>query len=357
VARRNVAKSPGGHARTGEFTNAHLPGEGSVAEDSTNAWQLQVSGQTEFADILYDSREAPPHLSLHVAEQRQAGFAAAYADAPWVSLRRIERDALDPRTPPADSIRYYFNGLPTNETAWVEPRKWDALARPDFVVADREPLAMFVDCSKSSDATVIAGCRVSDGHVVALGAWQRPHGDRGKGWLAPRSEVDAVLRSMFELYDIQWNGVDPSPARDDETEANYWAALVDEWHRDFRDTVLLWATPGSAERRGHSMLFDMRQSTPGAHDRLRRFTGEAEATASAIDEDGTLTHDGDPMMRLHVHNARRRPNQWGVSLGKQTRDSNRLVDYAVAMVGARMGRRLVLNSGKTRSRKRTGVVW
>jgi hypothetical protein len=63
------------------------------------------------------------------------------------------------------------------------------------------------------------------------------------------------------------------------------------------------------------------------------------------------------MLRLHTHNARRRPNQWGVTLGKQSRDSKRLVDYAVAMVGARLGRRLVLNSGKSRERQRSGVIW
>jgi len=45
------------------------------------------------------------------------------------------------------------------------------------------------------------------------------------------------------------------------------------------------------------------------------------------------------------------------SLGKQSRGSSRLVDLAVAMVGARLGRRLVLNSGKGETKRRTGVVW
>ena len=55
------------------------------------------------------------------------------------------------------------------------------------------------------------------------------------------------------------------------------------------------------------------------------------------------------MLRRHVHNARRRPNQWGVSVGKINRSSRHKIDYAVTMIGARMGRRLVLNSGKVRS--------
>lgn len=349
VARRNVGKSPGGMARVLECTNAHMPGEGSVAEDSYEAWQAQVTGATRRQDILYDSREAPPHLSLNDDEQLMAGLKAAYFDAPWADLERIRDEAQDPRVPIGDSIRFYFASLPTAEDAWIDPRKFDMLKR-DLAVEDGEPIAMFLDCSKSTDATTLAACRISDGHVMALGGWQRPHGDRGIGWLAPRTEVDAKVRAAFARWDVQWFGVDPSPARDDEDEALYWANLVDEWHRDFRDKVLVWATPGA---KGSAVSFDMRFSTPGGRDRVRAITEEAELTATAIDIDGSLTWDGDAMLRMHVHNARRRPNQFGVSIGKQSRGSSKLVDYAVSMVGARVGRRVILNSGKTR-RKRSG---
>lgn len=351
VARRNVGKSPGGAARLLELTNAHMPGGASVAESSFDAWQQQVSGQAKRQDILYDSREAPPHLRLYVEAELEEGIRAAYADSPWTDQERIRDEAQDPRVPAADSIRYYFNALPTNEMAWVDPRKFDACARPGTPVDDGEPVALFLDCSKSTDATALMACRVSDGHVVTVRGWQRPHGDRGRGWLAPREEVDALVRESFARWDVQWFGVDPSPARDDETEAQYWADLVDVWHRDFRDDLLLWATPGPT---GSSVKFDMRLSVPGGRERNRAFTEAAEATAAAIDEEQSLTHDGAPMLRVHVQNARRRANSWGVSLGKRTRDSSQLVDLAVAMVGARMGRRQLLNSGKTRGKKRTG---
>jgi hypothetical protein len=364
VGRRNVGKSPGGLARACEFTNAHMPGEGSVAEDSYEAWQAQVGGKTRRRDILYDSREAPPHLSLLDEDQLMEGLRAAYADAPWVDLERIRDEAQDPRVPLADSIRFYFSSLPTSEDAWIDPRKFDA-KRTEVVIEDGEAVALFVDCSKSSDATVFDGCRISDGHSFGIQGWQRPHGDRGKGWLAPRHEVDAAVRAAFERWDVQWFGVDPSPARDDEDEALYWAELVDEWHRDFRDTVLVWATPGA---KGSAVAFDMRQSIPGGKDRLRMITEECELTQAAIDGCGecpacragrecattsALTWDGDAMFRQHVHNARRRPNMFGVSIGKQSRSSSKLIDHAFGMVGARLGRRLVLNSGKVR-KKRSG---
>jgi len=356
VARRNVGKSPAHiQARLCEFTNAHEQGADSVAERSYEAWQKQVSGQAKRLDILYDSIEAPPVLRLHVDAERKAGLRAAYADAPWADHERTEDEILDPDTSPVEAIRFYFNGLAAAASAWVDPRKFDTLARPDLVVADGEQIAMFLDCSKSTDATALVACRISDGHVITLGCWQRPHGDRGKGWLAPRHEVDAIGRAVFERFDVVWCGADPSPARDDETEASYWQELLDSWHRDFRNTVAVWATPGTpGTKTGHAVMFDMRIKKPGGVERNRMFVAAAEQTAADIDEHGTLTHDGDPFLRMHVHNARRRTTPWGVSLGKPSRDSSKLVDCAVCMVGARMGRRIVLNSGKLTRRRRKG---
>jgi hypothetical protein len=355
VARRNVAKSPVYiQARLIEYTNAHLMGADSVAERSFEAWQKQMSQPRRRVDILYDSCEAPPSIRWHEHKSRMAGLRAAYADAPWADLERLSDEATDPRTPLSDTIRYYGNGLAAAEDAWIDPGAFDGLARPELVVADREPLALFLDCSKSEDATGLVACRLSDGHVMTVDVWQRPHGDRGKGWLAPREDVDAQVRAVFDRYLVEWFGVDPSPARDDEDEAPYWGKVIDGWHRDFQNVVSLWATPG--QKTGSAVLFDMRLSQPGGVERNRAFTESAMQTARDIDEDAVLTHDGHAMLRLHTHNAKKRPNKWGVSLGKVSRDSNRRVDLAVCMVGARMGRRLVLNS-PNRKRRRTGKVW
>ena len=349
VARRNVAKSPGGLARLVEFTNAHEEGAGSVAEQSYLAWQAQAAGRAARADILYDSREAPAGTDLYDPGSRRAGLEAAYSDAPWVSIDRIEGEVLDPRVTTGESLRYYFNVLAANEDAWVEPRMFDSLARPEVVVAGGEPVSMFLDCSKSSDSTALMACRLSDGHVMTLGVWQRPRGPCGDGWLAPRDRVDAEVRRAFDRWSVAWFGVDPSPATDDDSESLYWATLIDEWHRDFRRRVTLWATPG---RSGSAVLFDMRAFTPGARERLRQFAEESQRTAQDIDAGEGLTHDGDSVLRLHAHNARRYPTAYGLSLGKANRASSRLVDAAVAMVGARLGRRLVLNDPKYRARGR-----
>lgn len=348
VARRNVGKSPATlQARMIDGTNAHVSGSDSVGERTYLAWRSQVEGKAPRRDILYDSIEAPPDVDLFDEDSRAAGLRAAYADAPWADLERLAAEAVDPETSVADLIRYYLNGLAAAEDAWIDPRKFDALAR-NVKIDEGEQIAMFLDCSKSHDATGLVGCRLSDGHVFTLGMWRAPPGKRGEGWLAPRDEVDGAVRHAFTTYKVEWFGVDPSPAKDDETESLYWMPTIDGWHRDFHRKLKVWATGGS--RIGHSVLFDMRIKTLGGAERNRQFTQAAMQTREDINDLGTLTWDGDARLQRHTHDAKQRSNPWGVSLGKITRDSDKLIDLAVCMVGGRMGRRIVLNSGKVRVR-------
>ncbi|MBQ1166165.1 terminase, partial [Streptomyces sp. A73] len=57
------------------------------------------------------------------------------------------------------------------------------------------------------------------------------------------------------------------------------------------------------------------------------------------------------VLRQHIANARRRTNQWGYSIGKEHRESARTVDLAVCAIGARLLRRMVLNSEQFGKRK------
>jgi hypothetical protein len=357
MARRNVGKSPSQiQARIIEYTNAHRQGMDSEAEGSFAAWQQQQAPAYKGKrDILYDSIEAPPDTDILTMEGRHRGLRAAYMDAPWNDIERKSDEMADRRTSVADSIRYYLNGLAAEEDSWIDPPNFDALSEQK-VVADKEFVAMFLDCSKSGDATALTLTRLDDFYTFMPDGdtvWQKPHGwPQAKQWLAPREEVDAKVRSIMDRYDVVWFGVDPSPALDDSTEALYWRDVIDRWHRDFRDKLQLWATPG--EVKGSSVMFDMRLSQWGAATRNQQFTEAAEMVQRWIDEeglDGVFRHDGNPILRSHVHNAKQRSNPWGTSLGKVTRDSGKLVDLAVCMVGSIMGARIALNSGKLKKRK------
>lgn len=355
VARRNVGKSPADlQARLCEFTNAHESGSDSEAERTFEAWQKQASGRFQHLkqDILYDSIEADPNLDFYDADDRMLALAQAYSDAPWADLERLSDEIIDPRTSPADSIRFYLNGLAVAEDAWVDAQNWDKLTGAEVPLADGDAVAVFLDCSKSEDATALMVCRLTDGFNFVGGVWERPRGARGEGFLVDRDLVDAAVTDIFDRFKVVWFGVDPSPARDDDSDSEYWAEMVDRWHQRYSRRLRVWASTQN------SVAFDMRMSKPGGLQRNRLFTEQAEIVQRQIDDEcvnGPLRHDGDPILRLHVSQAKRRANQFGFSLGKVSRDSTKTVDLAVALVGANLGRRLVMNSGKYRPGRKLTV--
>ena len=352
VARRNVGKSKRAlQARMLDFTNAHVQGMDSVGERTYAAWQKQQSKHNSHLkqDILYDSIEADPRLDPYVKEERELAIRQAYSDAPWADLERLGDEILDPELTAADAIRFYLNGLAVAEDAFIEPANFTALADQSKMFEPGDRIAMFLDCSKSEDATALMGCRIDDGFCQTLGVWSRPRGPRGEGFLVDRDEVDHRVQECLETYKVVWFGVDPSPAKDDSTEASYWKPLIDQWHLQLRRKLKVWATPGA---KGHAVMFDMRLSAPGGHERNRLFSTETEIIQELIDVqglDGYFRHDGDPILVEHMNNARCRFGKFGLNMHKVTRDSTQLVDAAVAMVGACVGRRQALNSGRVRA--------
>lgn len=346
VIERNATKSADGASRTLRITNAYEPGEDSVAERDREAWERARAGDVADTGLLYDSIEANPEAPL-TAEDAPAVVEAIRGDAVWLNTDRIVQSILDVRNPPSRSRRFWYNQIVAAEDAWADPLQWDAIAAPGQLVMPDEPVVAFFDGSKSDDTTGLVGCRLSDGHVFVIDSWSKPAGERGKGWIVPRDSVDKAVDAMFESYKVHGFFADPSDTRDDEGE-RFWEPFVDDWHQRYGPGLKVWAVQ-SGDRR-HAIAWDMRSP-----ERARDFTAAAERFLSEMVA-RRFTHDGDLRLRQHVRNARRRPNRWGVGLGKEHRESARKVDLAVCAVGARMLRRLVQNKD-TSSKTRSGRVW
>lgn len=370
VNERNATKSEGGSARTLKATNAPDPARESVALADRMAWEEAQEGRSFTTGILYDSLEAPPKAPLAL-EQAEGEPAEAFrertiahhdglldtvrGDSVWLDKPTIIKSILDTRNPPSRSRRFWYNQIYATEDAWVVPQHFERLAAdqvpdPPLLLLPADELVVFFDGSKSDDATVLVGSRISDGYVVTLGLWQKPPKQREGNWLAPREDVDRRLREIMATYKVRALWGDPSHTLDDESNERYWDNTLDAWHRDFKDQLKLWAKPGPG---GHAVMWDM-----ASPKRTEEFTAAAELTAGEIgDLDHVLlVHDGDRRLISHVRNARRAPNRWGVSLRKTSRESPHKIDLAVGMVGARMVRRAYLNSLKSDTQERSGVV-
>lgn len=346
----NAAKAElGAPARILDICNAYRPGEDSVGQRQREAWEDTQGESAKMIDygLMYDSLEAPPEAPLS-AEAAPDVVEAVRGDSVWLDARgRIKKSILNPANSPSESRRKWYNQVVAAEDAWTEPREFDPLKDEDKALEPGEEIALFLDCAKTDDATALVGSRMSDGHVVTLGMWQRPPGKRGEDWVVPRYAVDQRIREVKDQYRVVAFFGDPAHALDDETMDRFWDPLFAEWDLLFRRSVKIWASGNKSGRDSSAVMFDM-----SARDNARRF---AESVAFTLEEikSGLFTWDGDARLRKHVLNARRYPVQGFVSIAKESRESKKKVDLAVAMCGARMVRRLVLS----KSKQGGGRVW
>ena len=162
VIGRNAAKSPDGAARTLRITNAYEPSQDSVAQRDRDSWVSQQSGKSLSVGMLYDSVEAPPDAKLTI-EEAPSVIEAIRGDSVWLNTDRIVQEITDLRNPPSSSRRFWYNQIVATEDAWVSPNEWDMCSKPETELHDGDEITIFLDLSKTDDATALSGCRLSDG--------------------------------------------------------------------------------------------------------------------------------------------------------------------------------------------------
>lgn len=236
-------------------------------------------------------------------------------------------EIYDPSNPVAESRRFYLNQLVAGEDAWLSPQSWDALIDRSKIMLPGDEIALGLDGSKSEDTTALIRCRIEDSHITVVKIWNPAL----YGGEIPRGEVDLAVRKEFEEYDVV------AFLSDVKELENH----IETWNYEFGEDLSVKSTPKNA------IAFDMRGNKLGAVQMIESFHTAVEEAA--------LTHDGNPVLAQHIYNARRRPSPRGVSIGKETHDSENKIDGAVAACLARKARNdyLALPESKRR-RKRSG---
>ncbi|WP_141772743.1 terminase [Mycobacterium malmoense] len=340
----NSTKAVGGLGRILDIENAFRPGEDSVAERLREAWENTQA--TEHRDprarafrMLYDSLEAPPDAPL-TAEAAPEVLEAVRGDSTWLDIPSIVDSIVNGANTPSESRRKWYNQIVSTADAWLSPQEWDRCYRDEHPVAG-DQIVVFFDGSKSDDHTAAVGVRVSDGLSFPIGIWVpekvRLKGGRETTLPVDRAAVDHEIRQSLATYDVIGLWADPSDARDDDTGERYWEPYLDGWARDYRRQLnrLPAVKTGIAQ---HLVIWDMRNPV-----NLKRFTEACERAASDVIDQLVFHNCPQPnktgrgvLMRQHVLNARRRPNKFGISIGKEHRESRKKIDAAVCFVGARM---------------------
>lgn len=397
VIRRNVNKMSGEKgSRTVALTNAYNPGDDSVLQREREAYEVAVANGT--STTLWYSLEAPEDVGLFPEYTRldAAGnrvidydehdqmippdvdtiivhlsqiLGELRGDAVWLTAKSTVREIMRPEADLAEMRRFYLNSIVSGDEVYVTDADLLATIHPDLkaarssneagdvlrlgwsIVGPHEPIVLFFDGSKSDDATALVGCRVSDGYTFLVGLWQKPRGERGRTWLAPKDQVKARVIEADETFKIVAFWADPSHTKDDAEGTRYWDVIIDEFHERFKERIQknLWAV--QTGERVSAIMWDMASPAHSTifSEAVVRFSDDVDA--------GTFSWDGHPGLRDHLRNARRSWGRYGMVVRKPSRGGSRKIDAAVCAIGARMLARLVKIKGLEDTGPKAGNVW
>ncbi|MFI1655628.1 terminase [Streptomyces sp. NPDC020472] len=310
------------------ITNAYLPGEDSVAERMREAFEKILEGRAADIGFMYDSIEAHPATPL-TPEAIRIVLPKIRGDAVWLRVETILQSILDTTIAPSRSRRMWLNQIVASEDALFGPAEWDVLRNDELTLKPGDEITIGFDGGLRDDSTALVALRVSDMAAFVLGLWEKPDGPQGKDWEVPRAQVDSAVHDAFRLFEVQGMYADVA----------LWESYISEWSATYGEGLAVKA-PGK-DAIGWDMRTSLKASTL-ANERLMR---------SIFDR--KVAHDGDRKLRRHVLNARRRTNNYGVSFGKESRESPKKVDAYAALMLAHEALVDLRARGK-RVRKRTG---
>lgn len=310
------------------ITNAFLPGEDSVAENMREAFEKILEGKAVDIGFLYDSLEAHASTPL-TPEALRIVLPKIRGDAVWLKVETIIQSVLDTTISASRSRRMWLNQIVAEEDALFGPGDWTPLLVEGAVLEPGDEIVMGFDGGKTDDSTALVAIRVRDQVAFVLVLEEKPDGPLGDHWEVNREKVDSGVHDAFRLYTVLGFYADVA----------LWESYISEWAGLYGEGLTI-----KAEGR-NAISWDMRQS-------LQRVTRAHERLMRTI-LDKKLGHDGDLALKRHVLNARRRTNNYGVSFGKESRESPRKVDLYAALMLAHEAMHDLRTRGK-KVKQRTG---
>lgn len=192
--------------------------------------------------------------------------------------------------------RYRLGQWVGAQDSWLPFGAWDARA-VDRDLQPGERVVLGFDGSASGDSTALVAVTM-DFHVVPIKVWANP---KRPGWRVPRGEVSNAVADCFARFDVVELAADPWG----------WRSELEDWGKQHGERRVVEYNTGYRARMGP------------ATDRLY-----------AAIMDGSMTHDGDPVLAEHVRNTVATQTAVGAIVSKDKKNSPRKIDATVAMIAA-----------------------
>jgi phage terminase large subunit-like protein len=308
-----------------ETTTMYAPGEDSVAEETLNYATAIEEGRARRPRLLVDHRWGEVK-DLRNEDELRAGFIDAYGDAiEWNPVEELINRAYDPRQDEARTRRFFLNAVTSAANAWMEVERWSQRGRVFLRSLERkEPTAesAFVrpwdgdlitlgfDGSSTDDATALVAVRVRDKYAFPLLIEETPDGPEAEHYEVDRDKVDAAVARAFRRFTVVAFYADPP----------LWQDYVDAWGREYGKQLVVQAGPK------HPIAWWTKRDVQMATALERLHTAVVS---------GTMAHDDDTrlgkVLTRHVHNSRKWSRRGGTVIGKETKNSPKKIDAAVAL--------------------------
>jgi phage terminase large subunit-like protein len=301
----NIPKRRMSDAWSLEITTAPAPGEDSVAEDTMDYARQVAGGAIQDSRLFFFHRQASEEHDLSTPEDiRAAVIEASGPVAEWSDIDGICEQFRDPTVDTAYLRRVWLNQLVRASERAFDVKRWDALADPDYLPADRALITLGFDGARWHDATALVGTEISTGFEMLLGLWEKP--ENIDEWEVPADAVNDVVAEAFDRWDVWRMYCDPP----------YWESMVSEWAGKYGEKrVIEWWT-----------------------NRPKQMAYAIKAFDTAITS-GDLLHDGNPHLARHIGNAVRRVLRLRDEEGKplftiykESSDSPHKIDGAMAAI-------------------------
>lgn len=202
------------------------------------------------------------------------------------------------RTPEPEFRTKRCNQWVSKATAWLPYGTWASCADPSRAIPDLAEVVLGFDGSFSNDSTALVVVQLGEvPHVDVAACWEKPV-DADTDWRVPIVDVEEAIRQACRRWQVREIVCDP-----------------------FR-----WARTYQALEAEGLPVVEFPQSP-------QRMVPATQRFYEAVLNHG-LTHSGDQRLARHMDNAMLKVDARGSRLAKETRNSPRKIDLAVAAVMA-----------------------
>lgn len=271
----------------------------STGQDST-AYDLYQYGQRVARGEIDDDK-------FFMAWWEASQEASHYDPQTWADANPGFGDLNDPTdfeamaksTPEAEFRTKRCNQWVSSQNAWLPNGAWEDLAEPRELDPDAE-YVLGVDGSFSNDCSVIVGCSIPKSedelpYVFLVKAWEKQPNDR-EDWRVDTLEVENTVIDFCAKYPgVREIAFDPFRWQ------RSMAVLMDRGL-----PIIEWPTTSA-----------------------RRMVPACKKFFDAVTEK-KVTHSGDPLLTRHLSNAIVKTDNLGPRIVKESRNSPRKIDAAVA---------------------------